>query len=152
MSARAAAASTKVRFGPGAAAFPARSDPAVPPARFSHCPAEPAARWPRLYPRPRARASADRGGGRGGPEPPGRLPRRASLPPAGRGAQVVRTPLPGPLPRRPPRSPPGRPPVGHAGPGPGTAAAAGPAPGRSPRAPAGALAVPFCSRLEPGGN
>lgn len=136
MSARAAAASTKVRLGPGAATFPSRSGPAVPPVRFSHCPAESAPRWPRLYPHPvlRARASADRGGGRGGQEPPGRLPPRASLLPAGKGAQVARTPLARAAAPPAAPAPPGRPPVGRAGPGPGpgTAAAAGPCPREKP--------------------
>lgn len=80
------------------------------------------------------------------PELPFCLPGRARRWPA--------PPWPGPLPRLPP--PPRSRPAAHLldvrAPAPGRLRQPGPAPGRSPRAPAGALAVPFCSRLEPASN
>lgn len=139
MSARAAAASTKVRLGPGAAAFPARSHPAVPPARFSHGPTEPAPQRPRLYPFP------SRGHGLARTEERWARRARASRPPSPQSfpAACREGRAGGPHPPGPGRCPAGRPrrglrPASHLldvrapAPGGGTAAAAGPCPREKP--------------------
>lgn len=143
MSARAAAASTKVRLGPGAAAFPAHSVLRYLRRGFPTAPPSPH-RGGRGFNPLRSRR---RGGGVGeaGRSLPAAFP-AALLCCLPGGARRWPHPRPGPLPRRPP--PPGL-----------TCWSAGPGRdglgGRAlpPRAaPAGALAVPFCSRLEPGSN
>lgn len=130
MSARAAAASTKVRLGPGAAAFPAHSDPAVPRRGFPTAPTSPHRGGRGFNPRP-SRMEGRWGAevGEAGRSLPAAFP--ADLPccqPGG--ARRWPHPRPGPCPAGRPR------PAltcWSAGPGAGRLRQAGPAPARSPR-------------------